>query len=162
MNHTGFARPAFGERLRGDLGAPWEGHRQGDPAVRRCEASLLLPHGADPAQARDLDDRVVRSEAALACDLRRQRLKPARLHLVHAATRGTKQELTSVGVVGMVARQVGLGGLQPVHEAGSHDFAIKFRDPLPMDGDKTEYAIADHVDDSCRSARRRRVPARIR
>ena len=54
-------------------------------------------------------------------DCGQQGLEPTRFHLVHVAARGAKQELALVGMVGMVARQVGLGGLQAVNEADAHE-----------------------------------------
>ena len=78
-------------------------------------------NGAEAAHAVDLDNRVGRLESVLVRDLGQQLLKPPRLHLVHMAARGTEQELAFVRVVGVVARQVGLRGLQAVDEAGSHE-----------------------------------------
>ena len=83
--------------------------------------SVRIAVRAGAAHPLDLDNGVVRPEAALVGDLGQHRLNPPRFNLIYLTTRGTQQELAVVRMVGMVAGHVGLRGLKPVDDADSHE-----------------------------------------
>ncbi len=62
-------------------------------------------------------NRVLGVKPVLVCDLQQEVLKALRRYLIHVAARGTEEVLTLVSMLRVVARHIGLSGLQAMDKA---------------------------------------------
>ena len=105
----------------------------------QCEypgPSIGVGGGAAFANPLNLDDGVLRLEPALIGDLVQQGLQRLGLHFICVTTGRAQQVTTFVRMPRMIARQIGLGRFQSVHEADPHQEI-----EVPVNGERCDFAL---------------------
>lgn len=94
-----------------------------DPASPYYWRHKLAGFGFDAnlTATKHLDHRTTHLETLLFSQLAEQRDKRAAFDLLSTAAGRAKQVMALVGMVGMNAGQIGLGGLEPVYQANPHE-----------------------------------------